>query len=84
MQATPDRACAEGVEAADVEALPPLPTFKPQCYIQHSSRDMAANKDMAAWKMIGYPGMRADYIDWIGVRNKAYPLPPVDLAGRRG
>jgi hypothetical protein len=48
MQATPDRACAEGVEAADVEALPPLPTFKPQCYIQHSSRDMAANKDMAA------------------------------------
>jgi gluconate 2-dehydrogenase gamma chain len=43
-----------------------------------------ANKDMAAWKMIGYPGMRADYIDWIGVRDKAYPLPPVDLAGRRG
>jgi gluconate 2-dehydrogenase gamma chain len=43
-----------------------------------------ANKGMAAWKMIGYPGMRADYIDWIGVREKAYPLPPVDLAGRRG
>ncbi|WP_164273353.1 gluconate 2-dehydrogenase subunit 3 family protein [Stenotrophomonas sp. B1-1] len=43
-----------------------------------------ANKGMAAWKMIGYPGMRADYLDWIGVRNKAYPLPPVDLAGRRG
>ncbi len=43
-----------------------------------------ANKDMAAWKMIGYPGVRADYIDWIGVRDKGYPLPPVDLAGRRG
>ncbi|WP_315386060.1 gluconate 2-dehydrogenase subunit 3 family protein [uncultured Stenotrophomonas sp.] len=43
-----------------------------------------ANKGMAAWKMIGYPGMRADYIDWIGVREKPYPLPPVDLAGRRG
>lgn len=43
-----------------------------------------ANKGMAAWKMIGYPGMRADYLDWIGVRDKAYPLPPVDLAGRRG
>lgn len=43
-----------------------------------------ANKDMGAWKMIGYPGMRADYLDWIGVRDKAYPLPPVDLAGRRG
>lgn len=43
-----------------------------------------ANKDMGAWKMIGYPGMRADYLDWIGVRDKAYPLAPVDLAGRRG
>jgi len=43
-----------------------------------------ANKNMGAWKMIGYPGMRADYIDWIDVRDKAYPLPPVDLAGKRG
>ncbi len=42
------------------------------------------NKDMGAWKMIGYPGMRADYIDWVTVRDKAYPLPPVDLAGKRG
>lgn len=42
------------------------------------------NKDMGAWKMIGYPGMRADYIDFIGVRDKPYPLGPVDLAGRRG
>lgn len=42
------------------------------------------NKNMGAWKMIGYPGMRADYIDWVGVRDKPYPIPPVDLAGRRG
>jgi gluconate 2-dehydrogenase gamma chain len=42
------------------------------------------NKDMGAWKMIGYPGMRADYMDWVTVRDKPYPLPPVDLAGRRG
>lgn len=42
------------------------------------------NKNMGAWKMIGYPGMRADYIDFVGVRDKPYPLPPVDLAGRRG
>ncbi len=42
------------------------------------------NRNMGAWKMIGYPGMRADYIDWIGVRDKAYPLPPVDLSGKRG
>jgi len=42
------------------------------------------NKNMAAWKMIGYPGARADYTDWVEVRDKAYPLPPVDIAGRRG
>lgn len=42
------------------------------------------NRGMAAWKMIGYPGMRADYLDWVEVRDQPYPLPPVDLAGKRG
>lgn len=42
------------------------------------------NKGMGSWKMIGYPGMRADYMDWVEVRDKAYPIGPVDLAGRRG
>jgi gluconate 2-dehydrogenase gamma chain len=42
------------------------------------------NKGMAAWKMIGYPGARADYTDWVEVRDRPYPLPPVDQAGRRG
>jgi gluconate 2-dehydrogenase gamma chain len=42
------------------------------------------NKGMGSWKMIGYPGMRADYTDWVEIRDRPYPLPPVDLAGRRG
>jgi gluconate 2-dehydrogenase gamma chain len=42
------------------------------------------NKNMAAWKMIGFPGMRADYTNWVEVRDQSYPLPPVDLAGKRG
>jgi gluconate 2-dehydrogenase gamma chain len=42
------------------------------------------NKNMGAWKMIGYPGMRADYLDWVEVRDKPYPIGPVDLAGHRG
>jgi gluconate 2-dehydrogenase gamma chain len=42
------------------------------------------NKDMLAWKMIGFPGARADYTDWVEVRDQPYPLPPVDLAGKRG
>ena len=42
------------------------------------------NKGMGSWKMIGYPGMRADYTDWVEVRDKPYSIGPVDLAGRRG
>jgi gluconate 2-dehydrogenase gamma chain len=42
------------------------------------------NHGMGAWKMIGYPGVRADYSDWVEVRDRPYPLPPVDLSGRRG
>jgi gluconate 2-dehydrogenase gamma chain len=35
------------------------------------------NKDMAAWRMIGFPGARADYYDWVDQYGKRYPLPPV-------
>jgi gluconate 2-dehydrogenase gamma chain len=42
------------------------------------------NRDMGAWKMIGYPGVRADYLDWVTVRDRPYPIPPVDMSGRRG
>jgi gluconate 2-dehydrogenase gamma chain len=40
------------------------------------------NRDMAAWKMIGFPGARYDYRDWIDRHNERYPLPPVSIAGR--
>jgi gluconate 2-dehydrogenase gamma chain len=39
------------------------------------------NRDMCAWKMIGFPGARYDYRDWVG-RNERYPLPPVSIQGR--
>ena len=42
------------------------------------------NRDMGGWKAIDYPGVRADYLDWVGVRDRPYPIPPVDMAGRRG
>jgi len=41
------------------------------------------NKDMAAWKMIGHPGARADYVDWVG-EAKPYPYGPVGIYGERG
>jgi gluconate 2-dehydrogenase gamma chain len=40
------------------------------------------NRDMAGWKLIGFPGARYDYRDWIERYNEAYPLPPVSIMGR--
>jgi gluconate 2-dehydrogenase gamma chain len=38
------------------------------------------NKDMAAWKMIGFPGARYDYRDWVERHNERFPFPPVGIA----
>jgi gluconate 2-dehydrogenase gamma chain len=40
------------------------------------------NHDMCAWKMIGFPGARYDYTDWVSRHNERYPYPPVSIAGR--
>lgn len=40
------------------------------------------NKDMAGWRMIGFPGARYDYRDWVSHHNERYPLPPVSIYGR--
>ncbi|KGB81560.1 gluconate 2-dehydrogenase [Rhodovulum sp. NI22] len=40
------------------------------------------NHGMQSWIYIGFPGARANYLEWIG-RNEAYPLGPVDIAGER-
>ena len=37
------------------------------------------NRDMVGWKMIGFPGARYDYRDWVGRHNERYPLPPVGI-----
>ena len=35
------------------------------------------NKNLASWKMIGFPGARADFIDWVDKYGAHYPLRPV-------
>jgi gluconate 2-dehydrogenase gamma chain len=40
------------------------------------------NRDMAGWKLIGFPGARYDFRDVIAKPNQAYDLPPVGLQGR--
>jgi gluconate 2-dehydrogenase gamma chain len=41
------------------------------------------NRGMAAWKMIGFPGARADFTDWIDQAGKPYPYGPVAIDGTR-
>jgi gluconate 2-dehydrogenase gamma chain len=40
------------------------------------------NRHMGAWKMIGFPGARADFTDWINQPGKPYPYGPASIAGR--
>lgn len=40
------------------------------------------NRDMAGWKLVGFPGVRYDFRDVIDKPNQAYTLPPVSMQGR--
>ena len=40
------------------------------------------NRNMVGWKMIGYPGARYDYRDWVERHNQRYPLSPIGIGGR--
>jgi gluconate 2-dehydrogenase gamma chain len=39
------------------------------------------NRDMVAWKMIGFPGARYDYRDYIGQHNQKLDLVPLSIIG---
>jgi gluconate 2-dehydrogenase gamma chain len=40
------------------------------------------NRNMVGWKMVGFPGARYDYRDWVEKHNQKYPRPPVSIGGR--
>ena len=42
------------------------------------------NKDMGAWKMIGFPGAHYDYKEWVTRHGERVPFPPVSFKGRPG
>jgi len=42
----------------------------------------SGNRDMAGWKMLGFPGARYNYRDWVGRHGKRYDQPPVGIRGR--
>jgi gluconate 2-dehydrogenase gamma chain len=41
------------------------------------------NQTLASWKMIGFPGARADYQQVMDNPDKPYPLGPVSISGKR-
>jgi len=41
------------------------------------------NRNMGSWKMIGFPGARADFKDWMTQPGKVYPLGPVSILGEK-
>lgn len=42
------------------------------------------NRDMGAWKMIGFPGAHYDYSEWVSRHGEKVPYPPVSFKGRPG
>jgi gluconate 2-dehydrogenase gamma chain len=38
---------------------------------------------MSGWKMIGFPGARADFADWVEQPGAKYPLGPVSILGEQ-
>lgn len=41
------------------------------------------NQGLVGWKLVGFPGARADFMDWVE-RDERYPFPPVSISGERG
>lgn len=39
------------------------------------------NKDMAGWKMLGFPGARYDYRDYMARKGEDWKIAPISLAG---
>lgn len=40
------------------------------------------NKGLVGWKLVNFPGARADFMDWVE-RGERYPIPPVSIRGER-
>ncbi|MBU0791631.1 MAG: gluconate 2-dehydrogenase subunit 3 family protein, partial [Gammaproteobacteria bacterium] len=72
--------------AAHFDAVPPKMFFN--LLLQNTKEGFfcdpihGGNKGMVGWTMIGFPGARADFMDWVE-RNEQYPFPAVSIRGER-
>ncbi|MHC1479376.1 gluconate 2-dehydrogenase subunit 3 family protein [Frateuria aurantia] len=49
-----------------------------------SDPQYGGNRHLVGWKFAGFPGARADFMDWVDFPNQPYPLGPVSIDGKRG
>jgi gluconate 2-dehydrogenase gamma chain len=70
----------DGVEAASFFAM--LLQNTKEGYF--SDPIYGGNKDMGAWKMIGFPGAHYDYKEWVSRHGERVPYPTVSFKGRPG
>jgi gluconate 2-dehydrogenase gamma chain len=88
LQAPQQDAILHGLEDGSIE----LQGVDAKTFLQQVVKDVqqgffadpiyGGNRDMCAWKMIGFPGARYDYRDWVSRHNERYPHPPVSIGGR--
>jgi gluconate 2-dehydrogenase gamma chain len=67
----------------DLEAVPGTTFF---AYLLRDTKDgffadpvYGGNKDMIGWKLVGFPGVAASYIDFVERYNEPYPAEPVSI-----
>jgi gluconate 2-dehydrogenase gamma chain len=77
------------IEAGDIESADiNLKTFFTSFLLKNTMEGYfcdpryGGNRGMGAWKMLGYPGTRADYLEFAD-KMAPYPYGPVSLHGRR-
>jgi len=71
---------------ADFDSVPPKIFFS--FLLQNTKEGFfsdpihGVNKGLVGWTMVGFPGARADFMDWVE-RNEQYPFPAVSIRGER-
>lgn len=88
LSASEQEAVLHGLEKGELE----LAGMNAKAFFDQAIRDIqmgffadpvyGGNRNMVAWKMIGFPGARYNYLDWVNRHNERFPLPPVSIAGR--
>ena len=81
-------ALLQALEAGSVE-LPQVPAKTLFSFLLQNTREgffsdpiHGGNQNRVGWKLIGFPGARADFMDWVE-RGERYPFPSVSIRGER-